>query len=108
AASLRHPRAAQLPKAAHPLVSGRPRHTVPLAELCHRPLPALEILHKPQPLLRRARLHPGHLLDVNDVPGLLLTMCQRRTVAGPHTGMSALSPFGILTFNQPSAAHITT
>src|SRR5205823_5661724 len=34
---------------------------------------------EPQPLFRRTRLHPGHLLGVNDVPGLLLTMCPGRT-----------------------------
>src|SRR5438046_9206872 len=78
-ASLGHPRAARLPKAAHPLVTGRPRHTVPLAELRHRPLAAFEVLREPQPLFRRTRLHPGHLLGVNDVPGLLLTMCPGRT-----------------------------
>src|SRR5207248_10343415 len=78
-ASLGHPRAARLPKAAHPLVTGRPRHTVPLAELRHRPLAAFEVLREPQPLFRRTRLHPGHPLGVNDVPGLLLTMCPGRT-----------------------------
>src|SRR5439155_8721477 len=80
-ASLGHPCAARLPKAAHPLVTGRPRHTVPLADLRHRPLAAFEVLREPQPLFRRTRLHPGHLLGVNDVPGLLLTMCPGRTAA---------------------------
>src|SRR5438046_4348019 len=83
-ASLGHPRAARLPKAAHPLVTGRPRHTVPLAELRHRPLAAFEVLREPQPLFRRTRLHPGHLLGVNDVPGLLLTMCPGRTNEQPN------------------------
>src|SRR5204863_2416644 len=91
-ASLGHPRAARLPKAAHPLVTGRPRHTVPLAELRHRPLAAFEVLREPQPLFRRTRLHPGHLLGVNDVPGLLLTMCPGRTMHGGLTnGWSSLA-----------------
>src|SRR5205823_9039580 len=90
-ASLGHPRAARLPKAAHPLVTGRPRHTVPLAELRHRPLAAFEVLREPQPLFRRTRLHPGHLLGVNDVPGLLLTMCPGRTLP---PNMAYLEPAG--------------
>src|SRR5207247_3584789 len=85
-----HPRAARLPKAAHPLVTGRPRHTVRLAELRHRPLAAFEVLREPQPLFRRTRLHPGHLLGVNDVPGLLLTMCPGRTACWLTCGCSGL------------------
>jgi hypothetical protein len=84
-ASLGHPRGAGLTKAAYPLVSGWPRHTVPFAELRHRPLTTLEVLHEPQPLYRRARLHPGHLLGVNDVPGLPLTMCPGRTTMRTNT-----------------------
>src|SRR5947209_10386587 len=89
-ASLGHPRAARLPKAAHPLVTGRPRHTVPLAELRHRPLAAFQVLREPQPLFRLTRLHPGHLLGVNDVPGLLLTMCPGRTPSAPHRCLSTM------------------
>src|SRR5213083_2142949 len=89
-ASLGHPRAARLPKAAHPLVTGRPRHTVPLAELRHRPLAAFEVLREPQPLFRRTRLHPGHPLGVNDVPGLLLTMCPGRTAVYNNTAMEPI------------------
>src|SRR5207253_2999207 len=90
-----HPRATRLSTAAHPLVTGRARHTVPLAELRHRPLAAFEVLREPQPLFRRTRLHPGHLLRVNDVPGLLLTMCPGRTLRRLTGCFRAVAP-GVL------------
>src|SRR6266404_257992 len=66
-----------------PLVASRPCDAVALAELRHRPLTAREVPHELHPLLHRTRFHPGHLLPVNDVPGLLLTMNPARTDVQP-------------------------
>src|SRR5439155_20863162 len=84
AAAVFETRLARLSSERNPLVSGRSSDPVPLAELGHRPLPALEIANESEPLFQDIRFHARHLRGVNDVPGLLLTMNPDRTPTPPN------------------------
>jgi hypothetical protein len=79
AAAIFEPRLARLPSALDPLVSGRSRDSVALAELGSSTTARFEIANKPIPLFQDTRFHPRHLRGVNDVPGFLLRINPDRT-----------------------------
>jgi len=62
---------ALMPDPLDPLVAGGPGDPIAAAQLAHRPLATLVVAMKLLTLFLGVRLHPGQLLGVNDVPGLL-------------------------------------
>ncbi len=86
-----------------PLVPRGAGHTIPLAQLGHRPVSALQVVHKREPFLHYIPFHPGHPPGVNDVPGLVSTMFPVYTPMQPNLALESSRLTSVLTGHRGAA-----